>query len=137
MNNQSFTTTSGTKATKAVKMRRIQTIVVIAGLLFSLTAIAQNKQTPKVMNKIEPLPRDLEVQLALSALPSHLRDDATVYVLNPAKGFEIAREGTNGFHALVARTEDDTFRGSWPLTEYRDDIIYPISFDEACIKAQM
>lgn len=118
-------------------MRKIQTMVVIAGLLFSLTASAENKQTPKEMKKIEPLPRDLEIQLALSALPPHLRDSATVYVLNPDKGFEVARKGTNGFHAFVARTGDDAFRGSWPLTAYRDDILYPISFDNAGAKAQM
>jgi hypothetical protein len=118
-------------------MRKFQTIAVIAGLLFSLTASAQNQQTPKVTNKIEPLLRDLEIQLALSTLPPHLRDNATVYVLNPDKGFEVARKGTSGFHALVARTGDDTFRGSWPLTEYRDDILYPISFDKAGAKAQM
>ena len=118
-------------------MRKIQTFIVIVGLLFSLTASAENKQTPKVMNKIEPLPRDLEIQLALSALPTHLRDNATVYILNPDKGFEVARKGTNGFHAFVARTGDDAFRGSWPLTEYRDDILYPISFDKAGVKAQM
>ena len=118
-------------------MTKIQTIVVIAGLLFSLTASAENKQTLKVMNRIEPLPRDLEIQLALSALPPHLRDNATVYILNPAKGFEVARKGTNGFHALVARTGDDAFRGAWALTEYRDDILYPISFDKAGTKAQM
>ncbi len=118
-------------------MRKVQTIVVIACLLFSLAASAENKQAPNVMNKIEPLPRDLEIQLALSALPPQLRDNATVYVLNPAKGFEVARKGTNGFHAFVARTGDDTFRGSWPLTEYRDDILYPISFDKAGAKAQM
>jgi hypothetical protein len=118
-------------------MRKFQAITVIAGLLFSLTASAQNKQTPGATNKIEPLPRDLEIQLALSALPPRLRDNATVYVLNPAKGFEVARKGTNEFHALVARTGDDTFRGSWPLTEYRDDILYPISFDKAGSKAQL
>lgn len=84
-----------------------------------------------------PLPRDLEVQLALSALPPHLRNQATVYVLNPARGFEVARQGSNGFHALVARTGDDTFRGTWPLAEYRDDILYPIGFDEAGARAQM
>jgi hypothetical protein len=123
---------------KEVKMRKIQIIiVVIAGLLFSLTASAQDKQAPRVMNKIEPLPRDLEIQLALSALPPHLRDNATVYILNPAKGFEVAHKGTNGFHAFVARTGDDAFRGSWPLTEYRGDILYPISFDKAGSKAQM
>ncbi len=104
-------------------------MMVIAGLLFSLTASAENK--------IEPLPRDLEIQLALSALPPHLRDNATVYVLNPDKGFEVARKGTNGFHTFVARPGDDTFRGSWPFTEYRDDSLYPISFDGAGAKAQM
>jgi hypothetical protein len=115
-------------------MRKILTASVILCILFSLTASAQNARGT---NKIEPLPRDLEIQLALSALPPHLRDHATVYVLNPAKGFEVARNGTNGFHALVARTGDDTFRGTWPLKEYRDDILYPISFDEAGAKAQM
>jgi len=114
----------------------VQTVAVIAGLFFSFTATAQNKQISSG-NKIEPLPRDLEIQLALSALPRHLRDNATVYVLNPDKGFEVTRQGTNGIHALVARTGDDTFRGSWPLTKYRDDILYPISFDEAGSKAQM
>jgi hypothetical protein len=89
------------------------------------------------MQKIEPLPQDLEIQLALSALPRHLRDKATVYVLNPARGFEVARKGTNGFHAFVARTGDDTFRGTWPFKAYRDDILYPISFDEAGAKANM
>ena len=120
-----------------VKMRKVQAIVVIAVLLFSLMASAEDKQTPKVMNKVESLPRDLEIQLALSALPPHLRDNATVYVLNPDKGFEVARKGTNGFHTFVARTGDDTFRGSWPFTEYRDDILYPVSFDSAGVNAQM
>src|SRR5712692_7452851 len=114
-------------------MRNVQTLIVIVGLLFTLSANAQNNRAPKV----EPLPRDLEIQLALSALPPNLRDNATVYVLNPAKGFEVARKGTNGFHAFVARTGDDTFKGSWPLTEYREDILYPISFDSAGAKAQM
>jgi len=120
-----------------VKMRKVQAIVVISVLLFSLMASAEDKQTPKVMNKVESLPRDLEIQLALSALPPHLRDNATVYVLNPDKGFEVARKGTNGFHTFVARTGDDTFRGSWPFTEYRDDILYPVSFDSAGVNAQM
>ena len=79
----------------------------------------------------------MEIQLALSALPPHLRDSATVYVLNPDKGFEVARKGTNEFYALVARTGDDAMRGSWPLKEYRNDILYPISFDQAGVKAQM
>jgi hypothetical protein len=122
---------------KELKMRTIKTVVVIAGLFISLTAGAAINQTPGTTTRIEPLPRDLELQLALSALPPHLRDNATVYLLNPAKGFEVARQGTNGFHAFVARTGDDSFRGSWPFTKYRDDILYPISFDETGAKAQM
>lgn len=114
-------------------MRKILFVVVLA-LLVSLTASPQSAEKTR---KLEPLPRDLEIQLALSALPPHLRDNATVYVLNPDKGFEIARKGTNGFDAFVARTGDDTFRGTWPLKAYRDDILYPISFDEAGTKAQM
>ena len=110
--------------------------IIIVAMLSSLTNDAQTKQTTKA-NKIEPLPRDLEIQLALSALPPHLRDSATVYVLNPDKGFEVARKGTNGFYAFVARTGDDAMRGSWPLKEYRDDILYPISFDQAGARAQM
>src|SRR4030066_183551 len=120
-----------------VKMRKVQAIVLVAGLLFLLAAGAEDKQALGVTKKIEPLPRDLEIQLALSALPPHLRDNATAYVLNPEKGFEVARKGTNGFHAFVARTGDDAFRGAWPLTEYRDDILYPISFDKAGTGAQM
>jgi hypothetical protein len=115
-----------------MKIQIILIIAIFAGLLFSVAATADSKVT-----KIEPLPQDLEIQLALSALPPHLRDNATVYVLNPDKGFEVARKGANGFHALVARTGDDTFRGDWPLAEYRDDILYPIAFDKAGTRAQM
>jgi len=118
-------------------MRNVQTLIVIVSLLFTFSANAENNNAPKVMNKIEPLPRDLEIQLALSALPPHLRDSATVYTLTPDKGFEVARKGTNEFHTFVVRTGDDTFRGSWPFTKYRDDILYPVSFDKAGSKAQM
>src|SRR5436309_7699756 len=119
---------------KGAQMRKVLTVQVILTLMFSITASAQNAKGTK---RLEPFPRDLEIQLALSALPPHLRDNATVYVLNPDKGFEVARKGTNGFHAFVARTGDDTFRGSWPLKKYRDDILYPISFDDAGARAQM
>ena len=118
-------------------MRKVQIVTVMVGLLLSLAASAQQKETRRGTTKIEPLPRDLEIQLALSSLPAHLRDTATVYVLNPDKGFEVARKGTNGFRALVARTGDDAMRGTWPLMEYPDDILYPISWDQAGAKAQL
>src|SRR3989442_15826950 len=104
---------------------------------FALFAVLWVSSAPTPGNESAPRPRVLAFKLALRAPPPHLRDAATVYVLNPARGFEVARPGTNGFHAFVARTGDDTFRGEWPLTKYRDDILYPIAFDNAGAKAQM
>ncbi len=50
----------------------------------------------------ELLPRDEEFDLALSAAPEHLRAGAAVYVLGP-EGYELARQGTNGFACIVNR----------------------------------
>lgn len=102
-------------------MRRITTVLVWTALWS--TAVAQDE--------FRPLPRDVEFELALSALPRHLRDDATVYTLDANEGFVVTRLGTNGFHAFVARQSDTLYRGTWELTEYRDDIIVPIAFDAA------
>jgi len=55
---------------RGAQMTTVQTIAVILALLFSVTAAATSQQTAKGANKIEPLPRDLEIQLALSALPA-------------------------------------------------------------------
>lgn len=114
-------------------MKKIQVIVVIVGLLFSGPVLAENNGA----GHFEPLPQDLEIQLALSALPPHLRDHATVYSLNPEQGFEVVRKGTNGFHAFVARTGADVYRGNWPFTEYPDDLLIPIAFDSAGAKENM
>ena len=126
-----------THCPEETKVKRIQPIAAAGALMLSLMASAEIQQPSKPGNRLEPLPRDLEIQLALSALPPHLRDKATVYVLNPAKGFEVARKGSSGFQALVARTGDDAFRGTWRLEEYRDDILYPVAFDRAGAKAQL
>lgn len=52
--------------------------------------------------KLEILPLDEELRLALSAAPEHLRSGAAVYALT-ADGFVKAREGTNGFTCVVNR----------------------------------
>src|SRR3954470_5060487 len=108
-------------------MRKVQTVAIIVSLFFALAASGQTTESSKGTKRIEALPRDLEIQLALSALPPHLRDSATVYVLNPDKGFEMARKGSNGFHTFVARTGDDAMQGDWPLKEYPKDVLYPVS----------
>lgn len=114
------------------RQKLLTVILAIYGLLsFAGMPLAQATGT------LEPLPRDLEIELALSSLPPHLRDQATVYTLNLKRGFEIARKGANGFHAFVARTSSDVYKAAWPFTQYRDDILIPIAFDSAGAKANM
>lgn len=71
---------------------------------------------------IEPMPEDLEMRLALSAAPPPLREEATVFLLDPAKGFRLAREGSSGVTCLVQRTV-------WELADDRDDIYIPLCYD--------
>jgi hypothetical protein len=45
---------------------------------------------------IEQMPARLEMQYALSALPPAMRDQATVYLLNPKSGYQLKRQGASG-----------------------------------------
>ena len=110
-------------------------LCIYAALSFILFATGMT--VAQTANAVEPLPRDLEITLALSSLPPHLRDNATVYVLNPAQGFEVARNGGNGIHAFVARTNPYAFRGAWEFTEFPEDLLVPIAFDSAGVDAHM
>ena len=74
--------------------------------------------------RLEKMPADLETDWALSALPAHLRAEATVYLLDPAKGYYVAHQGTNGFVCLIGRTE-------WEWADFRNDLYTPIAFDPA------
>jgi predicted dinucleotide-binding enzyme len=66
---------------------------------------AEDKQAPKVMKKIEPLPRDLEIQLALSALPPHLRDNATgSFMARLLPGARIVRAFTTVYFEDLKKT---------------------------------
>lgn len=79
---------------------------------------------------LEKMPVDLETEFALSALPPRLREGATVYLLDPAKGYYVGRPGTNGFVTFVSRTE-------WERAEYRQDIFAAISFDPDGARSHM
>jgi hypothetical protein len=73
---------------------------------------------------IERMPAALETQFALSAAPPALRDRATVYLLDPASGYRLARQGASGVACLVERT-------AWELADFRDDIYIPLCYDAA------
>lgn len=80
----------------------------------------------------ELLPRDLEVDLALSALPVHLRAEASAYALERG-GYKLVKQGTNGFSCLVRRN------GAVPGIYF--DSVIPICYDregsETLLKASL
>jgi len=96
--------------------RRALSVLVV--LFISIQSFAQ-KTTDW---QLEKMPVDLETDFALSCLPPQLRHNATVYLLDPQKGYYIAHKGTNGFICFVTRTE-------WEWAEFRKDIYTAISYD--------
>ncbi len=103
-------------------MKRIQ----IAGLagLFLLALSASGQQDAQehkghdahseIAGKILMLPRDLEIRLAVNALPAHLRDGAGIWVLGE-KGYVKVKDATNPYTCIVSR---------------RGGNFYPVCFDE-------
>lgn len=82
----------------------MMTIFAGAISISALTSVAAAQvpfeNLPKVMDA--SMPRDQQISIALSAGPKGVASNATVYVLGP-KGYEIARQGTNGASCLVGR----------------------------------
>jgi hypothetical protein len=76
---------------------------------------------------LESMPAKLETQFALSALPPALRDQATVYRLDPKKGYSVSREGSNGIACVVERTV-------WEMADFRNDLYIPLCYDAAGLK---
>jgi len=113
-----------------LKKRRKIFLLLVVLPVFSLSLILPVLGfCQKLMDsKLEKMPVDLERDYALSALPPHLRRGATVYLLDPAKGYYLAQKGTNGFICFITRTE-------WEWGEFRNDLTMPISFDAAGAKA--
>jgi len=90
--------------------------------LFIILLVTQGIAQSTGYADLEKMPVDLETDYALSALPPHLRNDATVYLLDPKKGYYIGRQGSNGFICFVSRTE-------WEWEEFRNDLAPAISYD--------
>jgi hypothetical protein len=97
-----------------------------------LTAHAQTNLSSKDTDEssgvsganLERMPESLEVRFELSALPPHLRDGATTYVLDPGKGYVLGHKGTSGVSCIVVRSD-----WQWPNQPFRRDIYWPVCFD--------
>jgi hypothetical protein len=85
-------------------------LAVAPSLASAHPARATNSDTPSVHFDAS-VPRDRQIQLALSAAPPEIASNATVYILG-SKGYEKAREGSNGVSCLVERTFNGTVQTS-------------------------
>ena len=86
---------------KSVNRMKVLASVLSIGLLPSTVAIQTlAEELPKVYDA--SVPRERQMALAESAAPAEVSSKATVYVLG-LRGYEKAREGTNGFSCFVGR----------------------------------
>ena len=91
-------------------------------LLITLFLAAQSFAQKTADWQLDKMPVKLETDFALSSLPPYLQANATVYLLDPNKGYYVARKGSNGFICFVSRTE-------WEWGAFRKDIAAAISYD--------
>src|SRR5260221_851601 len=96
-----------------------------------MPATAQTPATHAAFRDHPMLPRDLEIELALNAAPKHLRDGATVLVLD-STGYVKAREGTNAFTCVVSRRGGDVFPVCWDTEGAK--ALLPIDLDDARLR---
>jgi hypothetical protein len=87
---------------KSLNSMKVFVVGILSIGLFSSTALvsATAQELPRVYDP--SMPRDQQITLAESAAPAEVSSKATVYILGP-KGYEKAREGTNGFSCFVGR----------------------------------
>lgn len=78
--------------------RALPALVLAAGLAAAPDLRAQNAARPEI------LPAACETELALSAAPAHLRDEAAVWTLGK-DGYARVRQGENGFACIVNRDD--------------------------------
>ena len=121
----------------AIRVVGLLTVACMASAVYAQENAANGSNA-----KLQPLPRPLEIHLALSAAPPHLRAEATVFVLDPAKGYVLERQGTNGFTCYVQRTDytredygDSYFAPECQDTEGTKSIV-PVEFDIEHIRAE-
>jgi hypothetical protein len=110
-------------------MNRRRRVSTVAGILLVAGAMLESPSWASAPT-LDVMPAGLETQYALSALPPALREHASVYRLDPAKGYTLAKQGTNGLTCLVERTQ-------WEVKELRDDVYIPLCYDAVGTKAHL
>ena len=93
----------------------------------SLASLAATSRSHANETTLERMPAQLETQFALSAVPPALRERASVYLLDPSKGYYLSRQGTSSLNCIVQRT-------AWEYVDFRNDIYWPVCYDAAGTK---
>lgn len=75
----------------------------------------------------EILPLRCEIELALSAAPDYLQAEASVFALTE-RGYELTRQGTNGFSCIVNRDDPRVLKPTCFDAEGRDTVIPKIKY---------
>jgi hypothetical protein len=101
-----------------------------AVVLTSLAGIASPGPRHANETTLEAMPPKLETKFALSAAPPRVREAASVYLLDPAKGYYLSRPGSNGVTCIVQRTD-------WEMPELRDDVYWPVCYDATGTKTYL
>jgi hypothetical protein len=107
----------------------IKTALTLASIGICLLGVSA-RPSHATETTIAQMPEKLEIQFALSALPPALRDQATVYLLDPKKGYQLSRQGASGVTCLVERTV-------WEWADFRNDIYIPLCYDAVGTKAHL
>jgi len=110
---------------KALTVSWVPALIAISFIGTAVTSASVASETT-----IEQMPAGLETRFALSALPPALRDRATVYLLDPRKGYYLSRQGTGGVTCIVQRTV-------WEMADFRNDIYIPLCYDASGTKSYL
>ena len=124
------------ESARNVKRITPQTWAIGIVILITLIAAPTAAQSPAVSEY--QMTRDAEIALAKSAAPPNVSSRATVKILTPS-GYQIAREGDNGFVCIVMR--------GWAAPTYTPaqlrNLVYdatvraPICFDPGAVRTVM
>jgi hypothetical protein len=104
--------------------------LILAIVAIGLIGVGRSASSQTTETTIEQMPAKLETQFALSAVPPALRDQAIVFLLDPRKGYQLARQGTSGVTCLVQRTV-------WEMADFRNDIFIPLCYDAVGTKTYL
>ena len=103
--------------------------MIAAGVVVLLAASSASAQTRLAGVPQYPLlPPALEIDLALSAAPKHLRDGAGVWILEKS-GYTMAKPSANAFTCIVSRRAGDLFPVCWDAEGAKS--LLPIDFEDA------